>query len=157
MALVEKAFANNWQILAHCNGDAAIDQYIRAVRAASGKHPGANRRPVAIHAQTVRADQLDAFKELGIVPALFPMHTFYWGDWHRDSVLGPERAAFISPMRAAIDLGLMPTSHHDAPVAFPDSMRVLSATVTRRTRSGQVLGSDQIGRASCRERVYVLV
>ena len=46
-------------------------------------------------------------------------------------------------MRAAIDRGLMPMSHHDAPVAFPDSMRVLSATVTRRTRSGQVLGPDQ--------------
>jgi predicted amidohydrolase YtcJ len=32
------------------------------------------------------------------------------------------------------------TSHHDAPVAMPDPMRVLSATVTRVTRSGQVLG-----------------
>jgi predicted amidohydrolase YtcJ len=35
------------------------------------------------------------------------------------------------------------TSHHDAPVALPDSMRVLSATVNRTTRSGQVLGRDQ--------------
>jgi hypothetical protein len=35
------------------------------------------------------------------------------------------------------------TSHHDAPVAFPDSMRVLDATVTRRTRSGDILGPDQ--------------
>ena len=34
-------------------------------------------------------------------------------------------------------------SHHDAPVALPDSMRVLSATVTRRTRSGYVLGPEQ--------------
>jgi predicted amidohydrolase YtcJ len=34
-------------------------------------------------------------------------------------------------------------SHHDAPVAFPDSMRILSATVTRRTRSGDILGPDQ--------------
>jgi hypothetical protein len=34
------------------------------------------------------------------------------------------------------------TSHHDAPVAMPDPMRVLSATVTRVTRSGQVLGQE---------------
>ena len=34
-------------------------------------------------------------------------------------------------------------SHHDAPVAFPDSMRILSATVTRRTRSGDILGPHQ--------------
>jgi predicted amidohydrolase YtcJ len=35
------------------------------------------------------------------------------------------------------------SSHHDAPVANPDMMRVLSATVNRTTRSGQVLGPDQ--------------
>ena len=32
------------------------------------------------------------------------------------------------------------TSHHDAPVAMPDPMRVMHATVNRVTRSGQVLG-----------------
>ena len=36
-------------------------------------------------------------------------------------------------------------SHHDAPVAFPNSMRVLDATVTRRTRSGDILGPSQRG------------
>jgi hypothetical protein len=35
------------------------------------------------------------------------------------------------------------TSHHDAPVAFPDSMRVLDATVTRRSRSGDIIGPAQ--------------
>jgi len=35
------------------------------------------------------------------------------------------------------------TTHHDAPVAFPDSMRVLDATVTRRSRSGDIIGPDQ--------------
>jgi hypothetical protein len=36
------------------------------------------------------------------------------------------------------------TSHHDAPVAFPDSMRVLDATVTRVARgSGKVIGPHQ--------------
>jgi hypothetical protein len=35
------------------------------------------------------------------------------------------------------------TTHHDAPVALPDSMRVLDATVTRRSRSGKVIGEKQ--------------
>lgn len=34
-------------------------------------------------------------------------------------------------------------THYDAPVAFPDSMRVLDATVTRRTRFGDILGPAQ--------------
>ncbi len=38
---------------------------------------------------------------------------------------------------------MMFSSHHDAPVAFPDSMRVLDATVTRRARgSGRIVGPE---------------
>jgi predicted amidohydrolase YtcJ len=137
---VEKAFDNNWQILCHGNGDAAIDVFINAVRAAKANHPEADNRPVLIHGQTLREDQVDALKQLGIFPSLFPMHTFYWGDWHRDSVLGPERADNISPTGWVLERDMMFGSHHDAPVALPDSMRVLSATVTRRSRSGDILG-----------------
>jgi predicted amidohydrolase YtcJ len=34
-------------------------------------------------------------------------------------------------------------THHDAPVALPNSMRILSATVTRKTRTGDILGPHQ--------------
>lgn len=139
---VDQAFKNNWQVLAHVNGDAAIDQYINAVRMAEKKYGMADRRPVAIHAQTARLDQVEAFKALGIIPSFFPMHTYYWGDWHRDSVLGPDRAVNISPTGWALERSMIFTSHHDAPVAMPDAMRVISATVNRVTRSGQVLGPE---------------
>lgn len=140
---VDLAFANDWQIEVHANGDAAIDLMIAAVREACRKHGARDRRPVLIHGQTTRMDQLDELKALGIVPSFFPMHTFYWGDWHRDSVLGPRRAEFISPCGSAWRRGMRFTSHHDAPVANPDALRVLSATVTRRTRSGDILGPDE--------------
>ena len=139
---VDQAFKNGWQVLAHVNGDAAIDQFLKAVRAAEKKYGMADRRPVAIHAQTARLDQVEAFKELGIIPSFFPMHTFYWGDWHRDSVLGPERATNISPTGWALQRNMVFTSHHDAPVAMPDGLRVISATVNRVTRTGQVLGPE---------------
>jgi predicted amidohydrolase YtcJ len=139
---VDLAFKNGWQLLAHVNGDAAVDQLITAVRLAEKKYGMADRRTVAIHAQTARLDQVEAFKVLGIIPSFFPMHTFYWGDWHRDSVLGAERAVNISPTGWALERSMIFTSHHDAPVAMPDPMRVISATVTRVTRSGQVLGPE---------------
>ena len=143
LGFVDKAFANHWQLLTHVNGDAAIDQLIRAVRAAEDKHGKADRRPVAIHAQTARPEQVEAFQNLGIFPSFFPMHTYYWGDWHRNSVLGPERGRNISPTGWALQRGMIFSSHHDAPVAFPDSMRVLSATVTRVARgSGEVVGPE---------------
>ena len=135
-----RCYERGWQILAHAGGDAAIDLMIGAVREARRRHGPGDRRPVLIHGHTLREDQVDALRDLGIFPALFPMHTFYWGDWHRDSVLGPERAENISPTGWLMSRGMMFTSHHDAPVARPDSMRVLSATVTRRSRTGDIIG-----------------
>ena len=143
LAMFDDAYAQGWQVINHANGDAAIDQLIRAARAATEKHGPADRRTVGIHSQTIREDQLDAYQELGIIPSLFGMHTFYWGDYHRDSVLGPERAARISPAKSAVDRGMVFTQHHDAPVALPSSIVILATQVNRTTRSGQVLGPDQ--------------
>ena len=140
---VMDAFANNRQVLVHCNGDAAIDRYLDAIEKAAQEYGLNDRRNVLIHGQTLRKDQIGRLKSLDVMPSLFPMHTFYWGDWHKSSVLGPERAAYISPTRDVLDAGLIFSSHHDAPVALPDSMRVLSATITRVARSGEVLGPDQ--------------
>ena len=140
---VKTAFKNKWQILCHTNGDAAIDQYIKAVDAAIKEFGYPDHRSVMIHGQTLRKDQIPDLVRLQIYPSLFPMHTYYWGDWHRASVLGEERANYISPCRDVVDAGLTITSHHDAPVTFPNSMRVLDATINRITRSGYILGTDQ--------------
>jgi predicted amidohydrolase YtcJ len=142
-AMFDDAYAQGWQVINHANGDAAIDQLIRAARAATEKHGAADRRTVGIHSQVMREDQLDAYKELGIIPSFFGMHTFYWGDWHRDSVLGPERAAGISPARSALDRGMSYTQHHDAPVALPSSIAILATQVNRTTRTGEILGPEQ--------------
>jgi len=131
VALVDKAFSSGWQLLAHCNGDAAADQFIMAVRAVTVKYSKADSRSVMMHTQTVREDQLDAMKELGIIPSFFGMHTYYWGDWHRDSVIGPERAAHISPAASALKRGMIFTQHHDASVALPSSVMILASQVNR--------------------------
>ncbi len=140
---VKTAFKNKWQILCHTNGDAAIDQYINAINKAEKEFGYPDHRTVLVHGQTLRKDQIPELVKLGIYPSLFPMHTFYWGDWHVNSVLGEPRASYISPCRDVVDAGLTITSHHDAPVTFPNSMRVYDATVNRITRSGKILGANQ--------------
>ncbi|MEU8923607.1 amidohydrolase [Kitasatospora sp. NPDC048545] len=141
---VRTAYARGWQVLAHVNGDAAIDQFVKAVGTAAREAGPGDRRTVAIHAQTAREDQVEAFDRLGVIPSFFSMHTYYWGDWYRKTVLGEKRAATISPARWAVDRRMIYTSHHDAPVALPDSIAILSSQVTRRTRTDQVvLGPEQ--------------
>src|SRR6056300_127212 len=130
----------NIPIMAHANGDAAADMLIKAVESA---RIGTDHRTVMIHAQTVREDQLDNIKSLGIVPSFFSTHTFYWGDWHRDSVFGLDRASRISPTKSALDRNIPYTVHNDAPVVPPDMIRLLWSTTNRLTRSGKTLGLEQ--------------
>jgi len=140
---IDWAFANNVQILTHSNGEGASDTLIGAIETATATHGPADRRPVLIHGQFLREDQVDAYNRLDVFPSLFPMHTFYWGDWHRDRTVGPAAADNISPTGWVRERGMMFSSHHDAPVAFPDSMRILDATVTRRSRSNDIIGPAQ--------------
>lgn len=143
-AWFDRFMGRGWQVQTHCNGDACIDLVIAAISRAYAAHPGAEAtRPVVVHSQVTRPDQLQAYKRLKIFPTFFAEHTFYWGDWHRDETLGPRRAAFISPTAAAERLGLTFSLHTDAPVVPPAAMHVWWSAVNRVTRSGQVLGPDQ--------------
>ncbi len=140
---VNWCYDNDFQILVHSNGEGASDMLIAALEEAQIKYGDPGNRPVLIHGQFLREDQVASLKRLGVFPSLFPMHTFYWGDWHRDHTVGPINAENISPTGWLHERGMKFGTHHDAPVAFPNSMRVLAATVTRRTRSGDILGPHQ--------------
>ncbi|WP_234899453.1 amidohydrolase [Ruegeria lacuscaerulensis] len=140
---VNWCYENGFQILVHSNGEGASDMLIAALEEAQIKYGDPGNRPVLVHGQFLREDQVASFKRLGVFPSLFPMHTFYWGDWHRDHTVGPVNADNISPTGWLRERDMIFGTHHDAPVAFPDSMRVLAATVTRRTRSGDILGPHQ--------------
>ncbi len=142
-AAVDESFKNEWQILIHANGDAASDEIIRTITKTGAKHGNHDRRTVAIHAQVLREDQLDKFKELEIIPSFFTAHTFYWGDWHRNETLGKERAYRISPTGSALKRGMKFTVHHDAPVTPPSTRNILHHTVNRVSRSGDIIGPDQ--------------
>jgi predicted amidohydrolase YtcJ len=143
-------------ILAHANGDAAIDLMIEGVDlavAATEADAELDHRSVTIHAQLAREDQLDDMKRLAIIPSFFAAHPFFWGDWHRKS-FGDDRALRISPLRSASDREIPYTIHNDAPVVPADIMRLLEIAVERRTRSGFVLGADQ--RISVEEALHAV-
>jgi predicted amidohydrolase YtcJ len=98
---------------------------------------------VIVHAQTARDDQLDRMRALGVIPSFFVLHTYYWGDRHREIFLGPERAERISPTGSALDRGIRFTLHADTPVVPMEPLRIVWSAVNRRTTSGAVLGEEQ--------------
>ena len=135
---------NNIQVNVHCNGDAAADQFIRCYKKALEETGSqTDLRPVMVHAQTVREDQLDAMKELGIIPTFFLDHIWFWGDYHYDSVFGPERANRLSPAKSALRRNMNFTLHQDSPVKMPNQILAIHNAVNRQTQSGRILGEDQ--------------
>tara|TARA_B110000438_G_scaffold62815_1_gene63355 strand:- start:39467 stop:41209 length:1743 start_codon:yes stop_codon:yes gene_type:complete len=148
---VDRLLERGVPVLAHANGDEAIELMIDGIEEALSGVEMPDHRSVIIHAQLIREDQLDRVKQLGIVPSYYAAHPFFWGDWHRLS-FGDDRASFISPVKATIERDIPFTVHNDSPIVPPDIMRLVSITVNRLTRSGYVLGPDQ--RASVLEALY---
>jgi predicted amidohydrolase YtcJ len=143
-ATVLKDFQNNIQSFVHCNGDATIDMYIKAVENANKvlNTSSVGRRTVIIHSQFVRDDQLDKYKELGMVPSFFTNHTFFWGDVHVRN-LGKERGYFESPTKSALNKGIIFTNHTDYGVTPINQLFLLWTSVVRQSRSGVVIGPDE--------------
>lgn len=139
-AFVRKALDEGQQLLTHCNGDAAAAQLLDAFEAEAGGRDC--HRPVMIHAQTVRRDQLDRMARLQMIPSFFVAHTYFWGDIHLQN-LGRERAAAISPARSAQERGLPFTFHQDTPVIPPDMLMTVWCAVNRLTRAGVLLGEEE--------------
>lgn len=131
------------QSLIHGNGDEAIADVLYAFRQAQKAYPRNDARPVVIHSQMAREDELDEMKAVGAIPSFFVLHTYYWGDRHRDIFIGAERASRISPARSAKDRDMLYTIHTDTPVVPMEPMRLIWSAVNRVSTSGAVIGADQ--------------
>lgn len=137
--LVKLAYDNGVPVMTHCNGDATIDMMLDAHEAAGAP---AGRRTVIIHSQFVRPDQLERYVRYGLVPSFFTNHAFFWGNVHVEN-LGRERAHFLSPTRTAKAMGIRFSNHSDFAVTPLNPMFILWTSVSRTSRSGQVIGPDE--------------
>ncbi len=131
------------QIHIHVNGDGAGDDVLHAFEIAQDRHPRTDHRHTIIHGQTLRDDQLDKIRTLGLSVSFFNFHVYVWGDRHRDFFLGPERAERISPMASAGERGIRYTMHNDTPVTPMRPLPLIWSAVNRLTSSGHVLGPAQ--------------
>lgn len=141
-AAIRQAFRDHMQILAHCNGDAACEQYIRCYEEVKQEFPGQEIHPVLVHAQLLGRDQLERVKKLGMIPSFFVAHVYHWGEVHREN-FGELRASRISPCKSALDQGIRFTFHQDTPVIAPNMLETVWCAVNRRTSGGYVLGAEE--------------
>lgn len=134
---------NETQILVHCNGDAAVEQFLRCLEIAEREKPILKSlKPVIIHAQLMGRDQIPRARELGAVISFFVAHCYHWGDTHLRN-LGRERGLYISAVGTALREGVHYTFHQDTPVIKCDMLETVWCAVNRETRDGIRLADSE--------------
>ena len=140
--MVKKVYDMNVPMLLHCNGDAAIDGFLKAYEFARAGDYSKPWNVTTIHTQFIRKDQIPKFVKYKVRPSFYTLHTFYFAEAHLAN-RGQDQAMYISPMRDAIDAGLRPSNHTDFVVAPLDQMMMLSSAVNRISRGGAEIGLKQ--------------
>lgn len=141
--LVAACYREGLPVAIHALGDAAVDQAILAISEAERRHPGSDRRTQLIHLQMVQEDQFDTLKALDVTMTFQVAHNFYFGDFHRETIYGPQRTDRLNPVQSALERGISVTLHHDSPIHPVDQFMLMWAAVNRVTRSGRVIGAAQ--------------
>jgi len=140
--MIKQVYDMKLPLLAHCNGDGAIDLFLQAYEYARAGDYSRPWNVTTIHTQFLRKDQIPKFVKYKVRPSLYTLHTYYFADAHIAN-RGIDQASYISPMRDVIDAGLHPTNHTDFVVAPLDQMMMLWSAVNRKSRSCLEIGPDQ--------------
>lgn len=141
--IIEQLHRDGYQLTIHGNGDQGIQDIIDAYSAAQRAYPREDARHGIIHAQFSRPDQLVQMAALDISPSFFIGHTFYWGDRHKNVFFGENRAHHMSPLKGALDAGLVFSTHTDTYITPIDGIQMMWSAVNRKSTSGDVIGPEQ--------------
>ena len=144
--ICKNAKAAGWTMLSHCQGDAALDEYLNALEEVYGANPTTGLIRIE-HATMARQDQINRMKRLGYEPTFMTDFVYLYGNDYRDKLFGQQRAEFMVPCGAAAKAGLNYSVHSDNPAAgMPlNPLRHVQIQVTRKcVMDNSVIGSDQI-------------
>lgn len=142
LPVVQKIYDLGLPLIAHCNGDAALDMLLEMHEQTLGDRKAGDHRTGIIHCQFVRKDQLDKIAAWKLIPSFYTEHTYFFATTHAQN-RGKQQAEFISPLKSAMDRGIVFANHTDFNVAPIDQLFVLWTAVNRLSREGQVVGAGE--------------
>ena len=145
--VLDAAFDTFWtsdiQINMHMNGDAAVEQALRAIEKAVAKHGMRDHRPVFVHGTYMRADQIDRAQKYGAIPSYLSSGMISGGAGAL-FLWGGERGNKVMATRTLEERGMPFTFSHDAPVTpKPWILPLVDAGVNRALADGTVIGEKE--------------
>ena len=125
--------ALQYQVHLHAIGDAAVKQALDAIEAMQRINPPWDRRPVIVHAQLVRNEDLSRFAQLGVIANIQPLWC-YLDPMNKELIaprIGNERNNQQYRLRSMVKAGAMIAFGSDWPVTSHIPMQAISVPVTR--------------------------
>ncbi len=133
-ALVLEADARGFDVHVHAIGDRAVRATLDAIAYAQEHNPPRDRRHMLAHIQLIAPDDIGRFAALGVianVQALWAYADPYITDL-TVPVLGPQRSAWLYPLRSLADSGAMLVGGSDWSVSSMNPLRAIEVALTRR-------------------------
>ena len=117
----------------HAIGDAAVKQGLDALEEMIRNNPRWDRRPVIVHAQLIRDEDLPRFGELGVIANMQPLWA-YLDPMNKESILpriGQRRNDRQYRLRSLLNNGALIAFGSDWPVTSEKPLRALAVPVNR--------------------------
>ena len=151
--LTIKAHEYGIRVSIHSIGDRAIDVALDAIEEAQRLHPREDMRHRIEHNSICTPRQLKRIKELGVSPASSIGYMYSIGDDYYDN-FGPERVRWAHPHKTMKEMGIIAGGNCDYPITDGNPMIQIYEAVTRKTRTGLVVGPEEAISVSDAIRVY---
>lgn len=140
--LTVKAHMAGIRVSIHSIGDRGIDLALDAIEEAQRLKPVPDMRHRIEHNSLCTPKQLKRIKELGVAPSSSIGYMWGIGDDYVEN-FGAERARWLHPHKAMMEMGIIAGGNSDCPVSDGNPLIQIYEAVTRKTRTGQVVGSDE--------------
>lgn len=135
---------NNWQVMVHANGDAALDIATASYHDALSQSPKKDLRHRIEHVTIARDEIFDKMAADGVSPSFLINHIYYWGEALRDTFLGKERAHLLDRLKTAKQKGLKLSMHSDYNVTPINPLHNVKVAVTRTTlQHNEVMNAEE--------------
>ncbi len=121
----------------HTIGDAAVRWALDTFEEAEKLYGKKGLRHCMEHDETIHPDDLPRYSQLGVSPAMQPMHMVLdLADKAKDDAVGPERATHSWPLRSLLDSGANVNLGTDFPIVEIDPLHEVYGAVTRQLFDG---------------------
>ena len=141
--LITRLHADGWQVLTHAQGDRGTREALDLYEDALTGHPRADHRWRLEHCALISRADLERAARLGVTLSFHVNHLYWYGPELRDAIIGAERAERLMPVSSALAAGHRVSLHADSPMYPPEPFRLMRTAVTRRARSGEVIGAAE--------------